>query len=158
MISGSGSCFPSASQGQDQSHSITLLYNLSILKDKGQEAKSLVSILIPPDQAQPESTSLSVSSTASSNRCLLEPLQKKGKAFILMLKRLAGMTTAAITTVTTTMAIIGIEVYELVMTISWKGKNLLNCLEEMKLVKGVKRFQLRIMTKSNWMSQNLPSV
>ncbi|KAH1055486.1 hypothetical protein J1N35_033551 [Gossypium stocksii] len=72
-----GSIFPRSwfSFNPDQSHSITLLYNLSILKDKVQEAKSLISILIPPDQAQPESTSLAISSTASSNRCLLEQLQ-----------------------------------------------------------------------------------
>ncbi|XP_012444703.1 protein SENSITIVE TO PROTON RHIZOTOXICITY 2 isoform X1 [Gossypium raimondii] len=88
MISGSASCFPSASQGSpmyplaeenmvpssleagsgsgpDQSHSTTLLYNLSILKDKVHEAQSLVSILISPDQAHPESTSLAVSSMDS---------------------------------------------------------------------------------------------
>ncbi|MFQ6638746.1 hypothetical protein Gotur_016099 [Gossypium turneri] len=48
--------------GLDQSHSTALLYNLSILKDKVHESQSLVSILISPDQAHPESTSLAVSS------------------------------------------------------------------------------------------------
>ncbi|MBA0719777.1 hypothetical protein Golax_007428 [Gossypium laxum] len=51
--------------GPDQSHSTTLLYNLSILKDKVHEAQSLVSILTSLDQAHPESTSLAVSSMCS---------------------------------------------------------------------------------------------
>ncbi|KAJ8749858.1 hypothetical protein K2173_013773 [Erythroxylum novogranatense] len=76
MISGSTSCFPSTfSQGLQmysvpeeivsslgssssfETHSNSLLYGLSILKDKVHEAQSLVTILISPDQTQPESTS-----------------------------------------------------------------------------------------------------
>ncbi|MBA0811309.1 hypothetical protein Gohar_003223, partial [Gossypium harknessii] len=68
--------------GPDQSHSITLLYNLSILKDKVQEAKSLVSILIPPDQAQPESTSLAISQPPNfSDICVGNIVQEKGQSF-----------------------------------------------------------------------------
>ncbi|XVF69030.1 hypothetical protein PTKIN_Ptkin11bG0048500 [Pterospermum kingtungense] len=87
MISGSASCFPNASQGMQmypmagedivsssfeaaagsgpEAHASSLLYNLSILKDKVHQVQSLVSILISPDQSHPESTSLAIASMGS---------------------------------------------------------------------------------------------
>ncbi|XVF46783.1 hypothetical protein PTKIN_Ptkin03bG0056100 [Pterospermum kingtungense] len=82
-------CFPSASQGlpmypiasEDINvssssmevaagsgpdvHTTSLLYNLSVLKDKVHQAQSLVSILVSPDQTHPESTSLAIASMGS---------------------------------------------------------------------------------------------
>ncbi|KAE8666740.1 Zinc finger protein STAR3 [Hibiscus syriacus] len=91
MISGSAPFFPSASSqglptypvaeenivsstyesgsgsgsGLEQSHASTLLYKLSILKDRVHDVQSLVSLLISPDQALTESTSLAISSMGS---------------------------------------------------------------------------------------------
>ncbi|XWS28669.1 hypothetical protein CRYUN_Cryun25bG0090800 [Craigia yunnanensis] len=86
MISGSASCFPNASQdlqmypvaAEDivsssleaagsgpEAHSSSLLYNLSILKDRVHQVQSLVSIFISPDQTHPESTSLAIASMDS---------------------------------------------------------------------------------------------
>ncbi|XWS52964.1 hypothetical protein CRYUN_Cryun11dG0117100 [Craigia yunnanensis] len=86
MISGSASCFPNASLGSQmypvaaedivsssleaagsgpEAHSSSLLYTLSILKDKVHQVQSLVSILISPDQTHPESTSLAIASMGS---------------------------------------------------------------------------------------------
>ncbi|KAJ8768069.1 hypothetical protein K2173_021009 [Erythroxylum novogranatense] len=82
MISGSSSCFPSTvSQSLQmytvpedavssslepnsalEGHSNSLLYGLSILKDKVHQVQSLVTILISPDQTQSESTSVSLDS------------------------------------------------------------------------------------------------
>lgn len=79
MISGDSSCFPSASsQGlyqavtedvvsstleassSSETHSNSLLYNLSLLKDKVHQVESLISILIAPDHSQPNDKSTSV--------------------------------------------------------------------------------------------------
>ncbi|OMO84392.1 Zinc finger, C2H2 [Corchorus capsularis] len=86
MISGTASCFPNASQmynpvaDQDivsssleaassnaDAHSTSLLYNLSILKDKVHQVQSLVSIIVSPDHqtTQPESTSLALANMGS---------------------------------------------------------------------------------------------
>ncbi|MBA0748247.1 hypothetical protein Gogos_005092, partial [Gossypium gossypioides] len=59
--------------GPDQSHSITLLYNLSILKDKVQEAKSLHVRVIPDNQiSQPPNFS---------DICVGNIVQEKGQSF-----------------------------------------------------------------------------
>ncbi|KAJ9178041.1 hypothetical protein P3X46_009959 [Hevea brasiliensis] len=81
MISEAASCFPNVSQGclqmypgsEDdvattleassisETHSNSLLYSLSLLKDKVHQVQSLVSLLISPNhQTQPESTSLAM--------------------------------------------------------------------------------------------------
>ncbi|XP_022755902.1 protein SENSITIVE TO PROTON RHIZOTOXICITY 2-like [Durio zibethinus] len=86
ISSGAVSCFPNPSQGlpmypvaaEDivsssleaadsgpEALSSSLLYNLSILKDKVRQVQSLVSILISPDQTHPESTSLAIASMGS---------------------------------------------------------------------------------------------
>ncbi|CAK7332151.1 unnamed protein product [Dovyalis caffra] len=86
MISGDSSCFPRVPQGlhmyqgvtedvasstleassSSDTHSNSLLYNLSLLKDKVHQLQSLVSILISPDQRQPhESTSIALASMSS---------------------------------------------------------------------------------------------
>ncbi|XVF05299.1 hypothetical protein REPUB_Repub05bG0160000 [Reevesia pubescens] len=86
MISGAASCFPDAFQGLQmypmaaenifsssleeagsglETQSSSLLYNLSILKDKVDQVQSLVSILISPDQTHPESTSFAIASMGS---------------------------------------------------------------------------------------------
>ncbi|KAE8688709.1 Zinc finger protein STAR3 [Hibiscus syriacus] len=93
MISGSAPCFPSASSqglptypvaeenvvspfyevgsgsgsgsGPEQSHESTLLYKLSILKDRVHDVQSLATLVISPDRSLPESTSLVISRMGS---------------------------------------------------------------------------------------------
>ncbi|KAF8396507.1 hypothetical protein HHK36_018130 [Tetracentron sinense] len=80
MIPGAISCFQNGSQGmqmygvadQDvlsssleasssiETHSSAILYSLSILKDKVHHVQSLASIVISPDQAQPESLAVAI--------------------------------------------------------------------------------------------------
>ncbi|XP_044471620.1 protein SENSITIVE TO PROTON RHIZOTOXICITY 2-like [Mangifera indica] len=85
MISGVTSCFPNVTQGSKMysltedvvsssmevssgpdTHSNSLLYTLSLLKEKVHQVQSLVGILISPDhQNQPESTSIAVANMGS---------------------------------------------------------------------------------------------
>ncbi|GMP98892.1 hypothetical protein CsSME_00046599 [Camellia sinensis var. sinensis] len=83
MISGATSCYPNVSQGLQMygiteadvvssslgptsgsdTHSNSLLYSLSVLKEKVHQVQSLVSIFISPPQSQPaESTAIAIAS------------------------------------------------------------------------------------------------
>ncbi|KAF8397754.1 hypothetical protein HHK36_016682 [Tetracentron sinense] len=79
MISGATSCFQNGSQGLQmygvsddmvsssleagsgvETHSSSILYSLSILKDKVHQVQSLVSVVISPDQGQSESVTVAI--------------------------------------------------------------------------------------------------
>ena len=56
---------PSVESGSGTSHSSSLLFNLSILKDKLSEVQTLVGVILSPNQSLPESTSMAISSMNS---------------------------------------------------------------------------------------------
>ncbi|XP_021279005.1 protein SENSITIVE TO PROTON RHIZOTOXICITY 1 [Herrania umbratica] len=110
MISGAASCFPNASEclpmypvAEDivpspleagsgpEAHSSSLLYNLSLLKDKVHQVQSLVSILIAPDQAHPESTTLAIASMGS----LVQEIIVTASSMIFICQQMALGTTSA---------------------------------------------------------------
>nr|KYP51803.1 Protein SENSITIVE TO PROTON RHIZOTOXICITY 1 [Cajanus cajan] len=61
----SSSASASASTSASGSQSSSLLFNLSILKDKLSEVQTLVSVILSPNQCLPESTSMAISSMNS---------------------------------------------------------------------------------------------
>ncbi|EOY33679.1 hypothetical protein QUC31_018823 [Theobroma cacao] len=110
MISGATSCFSNASEclpmysvAEDmvpssleagsgpEAHSSSLLYNLAILKDKVHQVQSLVSILIAPDQTNPESTSLAIASMGS----LVQEIIVTASSMIFICQQMSLGTTSA---------------------------------------------------------------
>lgn len=86
------------SGGSSSSHSSSLLFNLSVLKDKLSQVQTLVGVILSPDQSLPESTSIAISSMNSTIQEIIVTATSMMSTCQQMMIPLGTTTTTACTT------------------------------------------------------------